>query len=108
MVDLALIKTELPIPPQEFNNTLPLCLQNNSPDQFYDYGQSGQLFTYGLGNPTKIIAEDDDVKLAGAVILLSPYHSYYQQFYEEGIDYKTSRKMFCTHLDTASSYVGSP
>jgi len=106
MVDLALIKTEFPIPSNELNNTLPLCLKNNSPDELYDYGHSGHLLIYGLGNPAKLVG--DDVELAGAVVSLSPYYSCFHQFYKDGIDYKTNTEIFCTRLDTASSCAGNP
>jgi len=105
MVDLALIKTEFPLPSKELNNTLPLCLQNNSPDELYNYGQSGNLLIYGLGNPAKMV--DDNAELTGTIVSLSPRYSCFRQFYKDGIGYKINAKIFCTRLDTASSCAGN-
>ena len=106
LVDVALIKTQFPVPSEEVKNTMPLCLPINNAIELYNYGSSGNLNTYGLGNPKQVV--DARAKLTVATMSLAPQHSCYRQFRRDGIDYKQNENFFCTNVDSPTTCVGNP
>lgn len=103
LIDLALIKAKYPVPSDILNTTHPLCLFNESDDQYYTFSGPGNFFTYGLGsNP------NDDAILSVSKVPLGLEIFCFNKFLDDGISYHGNSNMFCTSVDKSNMCVGNP
>jgi len=103
VVDLALIKTKSPVPSDKLNTTLPLCLRDESSNQYYTFKGPGNFLIYGLGNEP-----NGSTILSASRVALALELFCFKEFLSEGIDYNGNSNVFCTSTERASTCVSNP